>query len=494
MNSSIVLLLILAFGTLLLRRTGYEHHMGFLFLIRTRHGLKLMDWLASLCPGFWKFLADTAIIFSFSGLGAAYLYRSESSRRNLYIVTTLVGIASIILVALVVNPWYALMPAGLLVLLAFRRSLQTVFLANTVFFTIVFFTVFTVFTGSRIPVNLRLFMALMEGVLGLPVILFAGLMFGAYQIVFNASNLPGVSPMLPGTRGGEIGMVFPGYDIFIPWWYALIALAATLLSHEMAHGIMSRVHGIRLKSTGLLTAGIVPIGAFVEPDEEELKKRPRIEAMHVYGAGSFANLIVSVIAAVAILAILFATPSIVTSHGLRLVDVAPGSPASQVLEGGLVIYGINGQGLNSIVDFTRLVKDLKPGDSVVYNTSKGLYEFNTTSDPANSSKSYMGVYVTLNPVSRIGFTGIIPLIGFIVMALEWIVFFNFNIGLVNLLPVLPFDGGRMFPNIISTLDISKDTVKRITYLVILVTGAVFAINVFPLFRMLFTWMLGLTGF
>jgi len=83
----------------------------------------------------------------------------------------------------------------------------------------------------------------------------------AFAILFAGSNMPGVAPMLPSVNSeGEIGISVPGYDIFVPLVYAVIALAVLLFSHEFAHGVLARVHRVRVKSTGLLTFGIIPSG------------------------------------------------------------------------------------------------------------------------------------------------------------------------------------------------------------------------------------------
>ena len=63
---------------------------------------------------------------------------------------------------------------------------------------------------------------------------------------------------------------------FVPFWWPVIALIVTLVIHEYSHGIQARVHGMRLKSFGLLLMGPLPLGAFAEPEQDEMastKKR-----------------------------------------------------------------------------------------------------------------------------------------------------------------------------------------------------------------------------
>lgn len=63
--------------------------------------------------------------------------------------------------------------------------------------------------------------------------------------------------------------LIPGVNEFIPLVWGTIALIVTLVVHEFAHAILCKVEGIRVKSMGILLAPI-PIGAFAEPDEEQL--------------------------------------------------------------------------------------------------------------------------------------------------------------------------------------------------------------------------------
>ena len=63
--------------------------------------------------------------------------------------------------------------------------------------------------------------------------------------------------------------LIPGVNEFIPLVWGTIALLVTLVVHELAHAILCKVEGIRVKSMGILLAPI-PVGAFAEPDEEQL--------------------------------------------------------------------------------------------------------------------------------------------------------------------------------------------------------------------------------
>ncbi|MCS7122598.1 MAG: site-2 protease family protein [Candidatus Micrarchaeota archaeon] len=63
-----------------------------------------------------------------------------------------------------------------------------------------------------------------------------------------------VTPLIPG--------------ITLPFLESLIALGFVMVIHELAHAVIALRNNIPLKSTGLITYGAIPVGAFVEPDEK----------------------------------------------------------------------------------------------------------------------------------------------------------------------------------------------------------------------------------
>src|SRR3989338_345511 len=106
------------------------------------------------------------------------------------------------------------------------------------------------------------------GAMGLAGFTLFSLVLQAFEITSNyllgLKSCPGVAPLIPGVQ-------IPGVPITPPL-HAWLSLLIILLSHEGMHGIVGRRFGFKIKSTGVLLFGPVPIGAFVEPDEKELKK------------------------------------------------------------------------------------------------------------------------------------------------------------------------------------------------------------------------------
>ncbi|MEM2521519.1 MAG: site-2 protease family protein, partial [Candidatus Caldarchaeum sp.] len=77
--------------------------------------------------------------------------------------------------------------------------------------------------------------------------------------------------------------------------YLFLAFAIVLITHEGLHGIAARREGLPVKSAGIFMIFIVP-GGFVEPDEEAFKSASPGARMRVAAVGSFANIIVGMLA------------------------------------------------------------------------------------------------------------------------------------------------------------------------------------------------------
>jgi membrane-associated protease RseP (regulator of RpoE activity) len=102
-----------------------------------------------------------------------------------------------------------------------------------------------------------------------------------------ASTSPLVKPV-----GAEEVLVLPGINPYVPFVYGLIGLIIAVVAHEFSHGIIARVMDFKVKALGLLFI-LVPIGAFMEPDDEEVNKGPRIARMRMFAAGPIMNFILA---------------------------------------------------------------------------------------------------------------------------------------------------------------------------------------------------------
>lgn len=82
----------------------------------------------------------------------------------------------------------------------------------------------------------------------------------------------------------------PGINPVIPLGWGIIAFIISLVIHEFGHGLLARAHGMRLRSFGLLILGPLPLGAFAEPEYDELTRAPRKERQRMFAAGPSTNI------------------------------------------------------------------------------------------------------------------------------------------------------------------------------------------------------------
>jgi membrane-associated protease RseP (regulator of RpoE activity) len=140
-------------------------------------------------------------------------------------------------------------------------------------------------------------------------------LFSVWIALQPGSGVPALGPT-------EI-FVIPGVTPFVPLWYGLIALIITLVVHEGGHGVLARANGLKLKSIGLLML-IVPIGAFVEPDDLDLKVASRRQRLRVFGAGPAVNF---TFAALSLSAFALLMGTLAPVPGVHVARVTEGGPA-----------------------------------------------------------------------------------------------------------------------------------------------------------------------
>ncbi len=129
-----------------------------------------------------------------------------------------------------------------------------------------------------------------------------------------------------GGMGIEYALAIPGLNPMLPIVYGWIGLIIAMVFHELAHGIQSRANDIPVDSTGLLYA-VVPVGAFVEPNEDEIEKASRGARMDLYAAGITMNFIIAMITFFLMFAMM--SGGMVSDHGdnAAVYGITSGSPA-----------------------------------------------------------------------------------------------------------------------------------------------------------------------
>lgn len=293
---------------------------------------------------------------------------------------------------------------------------------------------------------------------------FVGLIVGVGAMVLTTSNFLFVGRMLlekPSSATG-VQLVIPG--VTLPLVYSLIGLMTVVVVHEFSHGIIARLRDIPLKSVGVGILAILPF-AFVEPDEEGMEHTTPRSRSEVYAAGSMANISLAFITfAIIFLAVI---PQL-SATGLAIASVEPGTPAEMAgLEKGMVIqeitYGGTTYGIDSYETFSSIMDLTSPGTMIELVTDHGTFSFELGIHPQRDV-GYIGVQTydrsqmrSINPIVAFLYPpivlGIDPAVfpdafssasWAVIKSLEYIFFLNIGIGLFNMLPIGPLDGGRIF--------------------------------------------------
>lgn len=291
------------------------------------------------------------------------------------------------------------------------------------------------------------------------IICFYFMFFGVSYLMDNA-----VKVAKGEIKESEIKLVLPapvratevGYaHVFLPFWIWILTIFFILFPHELAHGIMARVERVRLKSVGLLLLLIFP-GAFVEPDEKQLKRKKLMAKLRVFAAGSFANIVVSIL-----VFILGSHLWFFLVQGISVVKVVENSPAAIAgIEEGMVIKSINGKkvfydfGFYSNFIFSKSEPEnfaariyllgvltnwsfsnytFKPGDSIVIETDRGNFTITLEKHPEIEGAPYIGIVVGAKGVG----------LDFLFKLLATLSILSFAVAVINILPLYPLDGGQM---------------------------------------------------
>ncbi len=297
------------------------------------------------------------------------------------------------------------------------------------------------------------------GFIGMAMILFL-LVKGTVTMLFVPEAPPAVAPVLPGVS-------VPGLPNLSFWhWIVAIFLVATV--HEFAHGIWARLYKIKIKSSGFLFFGPI-LGAFVEPEEKELAKKSKPAQLAVFAAGPFSNVIFGLI--FLLVMNLVTGPLYGKAYegtGINIETIMENQPAAEAgLVAPIVIYQINQEKTTSAETFLNATGKLKPKDKVNIVTDKGTYDFIAAENPDNKTKGFIGVAdfsLKAEPKKSVveKYGSFVPLaISWFNMLVFWLVVMNFGIGLFNLLPLGPIDGGRMFLTGMLAIFKNEKTAKKV---------------------------------
>ena len=163
--------------------------------------------------------------------------------------------------------------------------------------------------------------------------------------------------------GVEYALAIPGLNPLLPLWYGILGLIVAMVVHELSHGFQTRANDMRVDSTGVLYA-VVPLGAFVEPNEEDTKKSSRRAKLDLYSAGISANFVTAAITFFIFAFLMLGNISSDYGDNAAVYQVTSGSPAFDAgIPSGAIITSVNGDEYFYTNDFT-LTHSWEPGEVV----------------------------------------------------------------------------------------------------------------------------------
>src|SRR3989344_6049373 len=258
--------------------------------------------------------------------------------------------------------------------------------------------------SSKIPRVLHYisYLSITVGFLGM-IITFLFLIKGVWNMIFIPNAIPVLAPVLPGVS-------IPGFAFLGPI-----------------------------------------LAAFVEPDEKQLAKKSTHKQLSVLSAGPFSNIVLAfVFFLIGIFIIAPVTSSILELNGIQIVDINKDLLIAQTsLKSGDQILAIDNETVINQTHFSSIIKSHKPGDILNIQTQDKIIPVELSSNPENKSLPIMGVTISyakadIKPSIKKIF-GNTPLALFWILKLVfWVYAISLGVGLFNLLPLGPVDGGRMF--------------------------------------------------
>ena len=339
---------------------------------------------------------------------------------------------------------------------------------------------------------------LMPLITGLAIFLFV---FSLIVVFSNAAAREGAR-----SAGPFSPFLIPGLNPILPLKIApiiIIAIIIAVVIHEGGHGIVARVYNIKVESTGILLFLGIPVGAFVNIEQEELAKASLKQRSAILTAGPLNNMILATISLIAIYFVISTLTSLSTSSelqsGVEVTGINDGSLAGAIgLSKGSIIKTIAGQNVHSIEDLSTLLRSNlghnikvtwqdRTGEKITRSVSLpasveanrgilGILIKDVAPDPSIVLKRYKSAFSS-NPLvwllpptvnngtavpysdsmaSKYGSNVLGSSFPIVANMLFWLWFINFNLAIFNALPIIiPLDGSQWYNSLIESKTTSK---------------------------------------
>ncbi len=436
-----------------------------LTVAKTKKPLEFIKWISK--PGIWDLLADLGLIIGFGAIAVDYKYGRKKS-------------------------------------LVKRIAID---LASAIVLFVIFFATAWIFFASNNPAlfDIVLLWSIGFALGGLMLFAIVSLAWQALDIIVKllAGKMPcpGIAPVIPGVQ-------IPNVPTFLtPPIYVWGAFLIILVVHEFSHGALMKRAKLKIKSTGLLLLGLLPIGAFVEPDEKLLKKSSEKNQLRVYAIGPASNIYSMIVffVIIALVSTAFAPmimpkiegmekeivlDSVVIEEVLEDYEICGNDfnvPAQGVIEEGWILRKHNGIELKTAYDFKQAFSKPNKTVSMIFETQTGeIVELEIERNQRNEIGIVTGLNYVQGKEPTQEYINLLSILNGFSIFFGWLLMLSFAIAMINFLPMDPFDGGKMakivFLPYFGFLKMGKaDTEKFIGRLMLWIVLGLLLLNALPLF-------------
>jgi membrane-associated protease RseP (regulator of RpoE activity) len=288
-------------------------------------------------------------------------------------------------------------------------------------------------------------------------------------------------------------LVYPGLIPWLPFVPWIISIASVLLVHEFSHGLMLRAQDLQTKSVGGLVI-VVLFGAFVEPNEKQLMRAPISKRLRMFAAGSMGNFVLGLACLVLLFILLVPKP------GVYVYAVSENYSENFTL--GSRIYQLDNVPINTIDNYYDFLDNKQPGDNAWVVTENENVRVTLVKDSENENKGDLPLlpisatsrWNFVNPIYTIAVTAaeilgrpvfhpyiynsLVPWV--VIDIVKWMFILNLGVGLFNMLPAVPLDGGYMMQTVLERR-ISSEKAKRVVRALSYFILVLILMNMFPAF-------------
>jgi uncharacterized protein YacL (UPF0231 family) len=414
-------ILILFFSGLVIKKiTNCKTYAGFL-IFEIKEGRKIINFMKRVFGGFWDFVCDLGIFFAF-GFSSWFLFKNVR-KFSFFVLGFLVYSVFIFFIFPNVSSF-----------IFFLMEIQIPRAAATNVFSIVYAVVSYFF-----------------GLVGITVFSLAQKGIENFLLVLKGEKAsPGVTFVIPG--------------ITLPLVEGAAAIVLLMIFHEGGHAIAAIISKVKINSSGIITFGFIPAGAFVDIDEKKLEKIEKEKKARVCVAGSAGNFLATFIFFIPAFIIFLALPYFY-SDKVRIAAVSEDLEA-QGIKPNAIIQEIEKIEIKNLSDFHDAMEKIKNSskEEITKEIKEITIKVNGEEKTVKIKKDQINLVVTQEIKEQ--FWYIKSLFSFFALSSM----LNLFIGMINLLPVFSFDGYKLFETFTD-----KKTLDAISWAIIFLL----VLNIFP---------------